>query len=54
MLSTVTIFFKTSEHTVRGMAGYAVKSISMVGIFLHGFKEPDMVGLIDRNSHEVP
>ena len=53
MLSTMTIFFKTSEHTVRGMAGYAGKFISMVGIFLHDFKEPDMVGLFDRNSHEV-
>ena len=53
MLSTMTIFFKSSEHTVRGMAGYVVKSISMVGIFLHGFKEPDMVGLLDGNSHGV-
>ena len=47
------IFFKTSEHTVRGMAGYAGKSISMVGIFLHDCKEPDMVGLLDGSSHEV-
>ena len=47
------IFFKTSEHIVRGMAGYAGKSISMVGIFLHGLKEPDMVGLLDGNSHGV-
>ena len=53
MLSTMIIFFKTSEDTVRGMAGYARKSISMVSIFLHGFKEPDMVGLFDGNSHEV-
>ena len=53
MLSTMTIFFKTSEHTVRGMAGDAVKSISMVGIFLHDCKEPDMVGLLDGNSHGV-
>ena len=47
------IFFKTSEHAVRGMAGYAGKFHSMVSIFLHGFKEPDMVGLFDGNSHEV-
>ena len=53
MLSTMTIFFKTSENTVRGMEGYAGKSISMVGIFLHDRKEPDMVGLIDGNSHGV-
>ena len=53
MLSTMVIFFKTSEHTVRGMAGYAGKFISMVGIFLHCFKEPDMVGLFYGNSHEV-
>ena len=46
----MTIFFKTSEHTVRGMAGYAGKPISMVSIFLHDCKEPDMVGLIDGNS----
>ena len=53
MLSTMTIFFKISEHTVRGMAGYAGKSIFMVGIFLHDCKEPDMVGLLDGNSHGV-
>ena len=54
MLSTMTIFFKTSEHTVRGMAGYAGKSISMVGIYLHDCKEPDMVGLFDGNrKHSV-
>ena len=47
------VFFKTSEHIVRGMAGYTGKSISMVGIFLHDCKEPDMVGLIDGNSHGV-
>ena len=41
MLSTMTIFFKTSEHIVRGMTGYAGKFHSMVSIFLHGFKEPD-------------
>ncbi len=45
----MTIFFKTSEHTVRGMAGYAGKPISMVGIFLHDCKEPDVVGLFDGN-----
>ena len=53
MLSTMTIFFKTSEHTVRGMAGYAGKFYSIVGIFLHDCKEPDMVGPLDGNSHEV-
>ena len=53
MISTMTIFFKTSEHIVRGMAGNAGKSISMMDIFLHDCKEPDMVGLFDGNSHEV-
>ena len=53
MLSNMAILFKTSEHIVRGIAGYAGKFNSMVGIFLHGFKEPDMVGLFDGNSHEV-
>ena len=53
MLSTMNIFFKTSEHTVRGMAGYAGKFYSMVGIYLHDCKEPDMVGLFDGKSHEV-
>ena len=43
MLSTMTIFFKTSEHTVRGMTGYSGKFHSMVSIFLHDCKEPDMV-----------
>ena len=47
------IFFKTSEDTVRGMAGYAGKSISMVDIWLYDFKEPNMVGLFDGNSHGV-
>ena len=46
-------FFKISEHTVRGMTGYAGKFHSMVSIFLHDFKEPDMVGLFDGNSHGV-
>ena len=50
MLSTMTIFFKTSEHTVRGMEENAGKSISMVSIFLHDCKEPDMVGLLDVRS----
>ena len=54
MLSTIIIFFKTSEYTVRGMAGYAGKFNSMVSIFLHDCKEPDMVGLFDGNSHKVP
>ena len=54
MLSTMIIFFETSEYTIGGMAGYAGKANSMVGIYLHDCKEPDMVGLIDRNSHEVP
>ena len=53
MLSTMIVFFKTSEYTIRGMAGYAGKFNSMVGIFLHGFKEPDMVALFDGNSHGV-
>ena len=53
MLSTMMIFFKTSEYTIPGMAGYAVKFNSMVRIFLHDFKEPDMVGLFDGNSHGV-
>ena len=53
MLSTMIIFFKTSERTVRGLAGYAGKFISMVSIFLHDCKEPDMVGLLDGNSHGV-
>ena len=52
MLSTMTIFFKTSEHTVRGMAGNAGKPISMVGLYLHDCKEPDMVGLLDGNAME--
>ena len=45
----MTIFFKSSEHTVRGMAGYAGKFHSMVSIYLHDCKEPDMVGLFDGN-----
>ena len=53
MLSTMAIFFKISEHIVRGMAGYAGKFNSMVGIFLHDCQEPDMVGLFDGNSHGV-
>ena len=53
MFSTMNFFFKTSEHTVLGMAGYAGKPISMVSIFLHDCKEPDMVGLFDGNSHKV-
>ncbi len=53
MLSTMMIFFKTSDNTVRCMAGYEGKFISMVGIYLHDCKEPDMVGLFDGNSHEV-
>ena len=53
MLSTMIIFFKTSEYTIRGMAGYAGKFISMVGIYLDDCKEPDMVGLFDGNSHGV-
>ena len=53
MLSTMNMFFKTSKHTVRGMAGDAGKFIFMVGIFLHDCKEPDMVGLLDGNSHGV-
>ena len=47
------IFFKTSESTIRGMAGYAGKLNSMVGIWLDDCKEPDMVGLFDGNSHGV-
>ena len=53
MLGTMIIFFKTSEHTVRGMAGYAGKFRSMVSVFLHDCKEPDMVGLFDGNSRGV-
>ena len=53
MLSTMTTFFKTSERTVRGMAGYAGKFNSMAGIWLHECKESDMVGLFDGNSHKV-
>ena len=53
MLSNMAILFKTSEHIVRGMAGYSGKFHSMVGIFLHGFTEPDMVGIFDGNSHGV-
>ena len=45
------IFFKTSKYTIRGMTGYAGKFNSMVRIVLHDFKEPDMVGLFDGNSH---
>ena len=47
------IFFQFSEYTIRGMAGYAGKFNYMVGIYLHDCKEPDMVGLLDGNSHEV-
>ena len=46
-------FLQNSEYTIRGMAGYAGKFNSMVGIFLHDCKEPDMVGLFDGNSHKV-
>ena len=53
MLSTMIIFFKISEHIVRGMAKYAGKFHSMVSIFLNDCKEPDMVGLFDGNSHGV-
>ena len=53
MLSTMNFFFKTSEHTIRGMAVYAGKLNSMAGILLHDCKESDMVGLFDGNSHEV-
>ncbi len=53
MLSTMIIFFKTSEYTIPGMAGYAEKFNSMVGIFLHDCQEPDMVGLFDGNTHGV-
>ena len=53
MFSTMNFFFRTSEHTIRGMAVYAGKFNSMVGIFLHDCKEPGMVGLFDGNSHKV-
>ena len=46
MLSTMTIFFKTSEYTIRGMAGYAGKFNFMVGIWLHDCEESDMMGLL--------
>ena len=35
MFSTMNFFFKTSEHTIRGMAVYAGKFNSVVGIWLH-------------------
>ena len=53
MFSTTNFFFKTSEHTIRGMTVYAGKFNSMVGIWLHDCKESDMVGLFDGNSHKV-
>ena len=46
-------FFNTSEHNVRGMAVYARKFNSMMGIWLHDCKESDMVSLFDGNSPEV-
>ena len=50
MLSTMNFFFKTSEHTIRGMTVYAGKFNSMVGIWLHDCKESDMVGLFDGTA----